>query len=602
MMTIGSALRILKKYGYNSINNHPYLYIKGNDIGINYSYVDDIYGVMERVAIFNNDIDMDIFLKKFQWYKSNKNKVSMRLNDYEIPNPVVYYVKDNHVITDTEIFKVANKDDKKISYKKRLVNEISNLLDRYYLKKEEIERYINNYLSRKYELKRYYIELQKLINKYNHIKWNIDNDLNISNYRIIDKSIDSINIKLLKFKNKDCSINDIQDLLNEVWLLNRNLELNKDYIDALTYDNNITKELILVNNKVNYMKELLSKKKVFKENLIVAFDEIDNGYNEEFFNENEVMDKYYNFVTSKYDVLDKINHLRLTEYLNDFISNKDFEILKNIERCRYSPNKKIENYNTKKEKVYGYLTTQFNKNLSNKERATLILYTSIYHDLFSIIMNIDNYDKYQIKDLVKKLEDNINFKTIFDYTYTYVLSILNLSCNAKIKKDYFNIIDFKNKFTFIDSIRKCIRIMSNINKLVLKDNMRVFLAINNDNLNKDSFLITSSNISQIIIDRYNTQVMVCNVKRGINVLFSPFYLKMPNKNAYNQSIELLNELNPYLIFDTKDVNIKKDNNKIFLSKFRSKLVNQEDFSYVDEFKIEYKIGINEIFMEKGKNK
>ena len=603
MITVDSALKILKKYGYDSVNNHPYIYNKGNDVGINYSFVDNIYGVIERIALFDNDIDLDIFLRKYQWYKNNvNNNVSLKLSDYEVYDPKVYYVKDNHVMTDKEIFSNTKKDDKKLSYKKRLINEIDNLVDRYYLKKEEIERYINNYLNKKNELKRYYIELQTLINKYNHMKWKIDNDIEISNYKIIDKEIDNINIKLLKLKEKDSSINDIQYLLNNIWNLNKNLELNSDYIDALTYNNKVEEEMILVNNKINYMKGLLSKRRLFKENLQVVFNKMDKPIDDVFFNENEVIDNYNSFIVSKYDVLDKINHLRLTEYLNDFILNKDIEILKNIERCKFAPNKKVENYNTKHNKIYNYLANQFNNNLNNKERSSLILYTSLYHELFDMIMSIDGYSDCPIKELIKKLEDNINFKNVYEFSYNNILNMINLDCNSKIKKDVFSIIDYKNKESFIESIRKCIKIISNINnKLMLKDNIRLFLAIDDIDDKQDCFLKTSSNISQIIINKYNTQIMVCNVKKGINVLYSPVYLKLPNENAYNQSIELIDELNPYLIFDTKDIFIKKNDNKIFLSKYKSKLINKEGYSCVNSFKIEYKIGINELFIEKRKN-
>ena len=41
MITIESALKILKKYGYKSIDSQPYIYINNKEIGINYSYIDN---------------------------------------------------------------------------------------------------------------------------------------------------------------------------------------------------------------------------------------------------------------------------------------------------------------------------------------------------------------------------------------------------------------------------------------------------------------------------------------------------------------------------------------------------------------------------------
>ena len=69
MLTKTSALKILKKYGYNSKSVHPYLYIKNKDIGINYSYIDNKYGIIERIKTFKNEGDLDFFLKKYHWFK-----------------------------------------------------------------------------------------------------------------------------------------------------------------------------------------------------------------------------------------------------------------------------------------------------------------------------------------------------------------------------------------------------------------------------------------------------------------------------------------------------------------------------------------------------
>ena len=74
MITFESALKVLKKYGYKSKDSQPYLYKNNKEIGINYSYIDDKYGITDRVISFRNDIDLDMFLKKYQWYKlNNKN-------------------------------------------------------------------------------------------------------------------------------------------------------------------------------------------------------------------------------------------------------------------------------------------------------------------------------------------------------------------------------------------------------------------------------------------------------------------------------------------------------------------------------------------------
>ena len=88
MLTLDSALRVFKKYGYNSKTVHPYLYENNKEVGVNYSYIDNKFGITERVVSFHNEIDLDLFLRRYQWYKLNGKKydVSLKLNNYEVSN------------------------------------------------------------------------------------------------------------------------------------------------------------------------------------------------------------------------------------------------------------------------------------------------------------------------------------------------------------------------------------------------------------------------------------------------------------------------------------------------------------------------------------
>ena len=85
MISFESALKIFKKYGYSSKTVHPYLYKNNKEVGINYSYIDSKYGITERVISFHNDLDFDLFLRRYQWYKLNGKKYNhmyLKSNDY----------------------------------------------------------------------------------------------------------------------------------------------------------------------------------------------------------------------------------------------------------------------------------------------------------------------------------------------------------------------------------------------------------------------------------------------------------------------------------------------------------------------------------------
>ena len=609
MLTVNGALNIIRKYGYNSKTSHPYLYLKGKDIGINYSYIDKKYGIIERIQLFKNEIDLENFLKKYQWYKLNsRNKnVVMELSDYESKNPKIIYSRNNHVMTDNEIFDLDNYDkkkesNKKLSRPKKILAEVENLIERYYIKKDEIERFVSNYQGKEEELKRYYADLQSLVNKYNNNEWDVDYISTINNYKIIDKEIDSINIKVSLYKNKAFKENDVLELRNRIWNLNKELEINSDFLKALQGNSDIDEELRLVNVKIESMKEKLNNKKFFRINLRKFFDKIDkssnyvNPYNE------EALNNYIDFINKKYDVLDKINEFRLSEYLNDFITNSNYEIIKNIKRCENPISSKAIDYDTEVNKIIDSLTKQYNKSLNDKERASLILYTSIYRKLFDMIMSVDNYSKMDIKELVFNLSELDGFNRIYNDCYTEVSKIIDLDINKNIKNKVFKNIDFTSKETFIDSLRDCIKVISNINsKMTLKDNLHLFFATSIDyDINTDIFINTSLNIAPLLVNKDNYQVFACDVNKGINVLFCPSYLKLPSINAYNQSIEIVNEPNPAIVLDNKDINVIMDEDINYLSKFKGNLSTKLEYCYISDFKLDFKVLIKNGRIEKRK--
>ena len=53
MFDVNSALNVMKKYGYDSTSLHPFLFKKDNSIGLCYSFVDDNFGILERIFLFS---------------------------------------------------------------------------------------------------------------------------------------------------------------------------------------------------------------------------------------------------------------------------------------------------------------------------------------------------------------------------------------------------------------------------------------------------------------------------------------------------------------------------------------------------------------------
>jgi hypothetical protein len=602
MITFESALKVLKKYGYKSKDSQPYLYKNNKEIGINYSYIDDKYGITDRVISFRNDIDLDMFLKKYQWYKLNNKKynVKLKLNNYEISSPEVLYIRDNHVMTDDEMFNIdsydkTKKKNNRLSHAKKKLIEAENLMNHYNNEKRIKEQFVNNFNAKENELRKNYIELQSLVDTYNRTKQNIefekfDNEFATS--KIIE---DNINELLNQFKDKLPNEEKLSKLTTSLWDLNKDLELNEAYMYALKYNDDVDEELRLTVTKIDYMNELLSKKRsIFKiVDLKKIFNNIDSTSTYESIYGDDFEEKYKTFVYSKYDVLDKIDEFRLCEYLNNFKTRKTYDIEKNIKRCSQKDNKKNE-YESM-EVIQKELTKQYNANLNEKEKAALTLYVSLYKQLFDLIQRINNYDTLETSELINLLNITDNYNSLMDECFTKVKELLK--DNKTIKTKIFKHIKFNNEEDFIKSLVSTLKVITKINnKLVLKHNTKVFFIVSDlENINKEKIITTSSTISPYMNSNNKNRVISARLKKGINILYSPKYL-----NILDNKLELIDNKGE-LLLDTRDINIILDDNIVTYTRFKSNIVKEEDYSYIDKYDINYKININKAIIEKRDN-
>ena len=470
MISIESALKILKKYGYNSKTVQPYLYIKNKEIGINYSFIDSKYGITERVISFHNDIDLELFLKKYQWYKLNGKKqgVVLKLNNYEVANPEVLYIRNDHVMTDNEMFNIETYDkqekkNKKLTSDKRLLLVVNELMDHYYIEKDAKEKYTNNLYNKERELKRYYLELQNLIDRYNknNTHPSIDDDKRVFNVSLTLES--DINSKLAKYKSKLPKEEEIKELINKAWELNKLLEVNNSYMYALRYNDDVDEELRLVVTKIDFMKEILEKKSFKIVNLKKRFESIDSQSTYESVYDDNFDDKYKEFINKKYDVKDQINIFRLAEYLNNFKTRNEYDIEKNVAKCKNEIREKQETFETDIEIVYKDLNKQF-ETLNENEKNSLILYNSFYKELFNMIESINDFEELSINNLINLLNITHNYNNVYEECYTKVKELLELDVNKKIKNSIFKNINFDSQELFIKSLLDTIKIISNINE------------------------------------------------------------------------------------------------------------------------------------------
>jgi len=607
MISIDSALKILKKYGYSSLNTSPFIYTKNKEVGVNYSYIDNKYGITDRVISFHNDIDLDLFLKRYQWYKLNGKKegVTLKLNNYEVSSPEVLYIRNNHVMSDNEMFHMKDFDkieakNQKLSHSKRLLVEAQNLLEHYYIEKNNKEEYSKNLYKKENDLKKYYVELQYLIDRYNKVNNHLISEIDDYSFKTDVELESDINTRINTYNKNLPKEEEIYRLIEDIWFLNKKLEINPLYMYALKNNDSIDEEIRIVVTKIDFMNELLSKKKCKLISLKKKFLNIDNQSTYESIYDENFEDKYKKFIDNKYNVLDSINEFRLTDYLNNFKTYNEYDIEKNINRCKNEKDNIIEN-KVSIDDINKSLKRQFNNNLDDKERNAILLYSSYYRELFDVIINTNGYESLQASDLLNILNITDNFNSIFEECYIKTKELLKLDCNEIIKNTVFKHINFDSKEKFIESIKNNIKILININdKIKLNNNVDLYFAVNDfENLGKETFIHTSTIIAPYMLNKKgNYRVITAKVKKGTYVLYCPYYLALPINNAYNQEISIMDKVNSEIIIDTRDIFINKDKNTVVYSRFKPHTINSKGITIVDKFDLDYKININTVTIEK----
>ena len=105
MLDIDETLELMKKYGYSSTSVHPYIYQSGEDTGLCYTYIDEDYGSLERIKIFDS---LDSF---------EENGIKLNLTGINIDNNKIItsasYVKNVKLIIDDK--QIALCDEKELS-------------------------------------------------------------------------------------------------------------------------------------------------------------------------------------------------------------------------------------------------------------------------------------------------------------------------------------------------------------------------------------------------------------------------------------------------------------------------------------------------------
>ena len=600
MLDYNIALELLHKYGFTS-TEHPYLFINEPNIGLCFIVDDENYGKLERKKIFTDINIYEEFLKKLAWMGDNATKynVKMVLDNYEIEEPHIMFLRNNRPMLIGEMFNIQAYDDRNEKKKQldrvaRTLYEIGDLILVY----DEIKiRQINQMAlvnSLRNDLRRKYYELQKEVDFYNGVE--IEQNLTLLSELIGENGINELNEVSLKdaynlAKVKTPELADLNSMLEDVWELIKTLECNERYYQACVEEKEIRNEMSLVQSKLDLMKELNEDPGAVKIDLVDNFRRINREYEETktFIYEGFIQSKIDN-VNKKYAAYSILDKDCLADFLRESLENNDYDELMSrfVKDDSNVINKIVKlSYND----IVTNLNTQYQA-LDVYEQSILILCNTPYiGDLIKMINMIPNYEALQVTELIGLISKFKQFNVVKS-AYEVIKVRIEMPENLAIKQSVFANINFSSFDMFVASIIAELNRMRTIDKKMVLNSDLSLIMKEFENMDCQSFLFLCNDFIYVKdgYDYRNNIIGSFLIKNGSPVLYSPYYIEFGDilskvkKGVAVQpfSVQVTKRLN--VMIDIKNTMISKDDFYVTVAEYASNLSKKDDISFVNKLK------------------
>lgn len=604
MLDFDTTFELMKKYGYSS-TVHPYIYQNGESIGLCYSYIDEDFGTLERIKLFEDADTLEDFLKKLDWVKVNGKKyhVRMALDNYESINPKVMFLRNEKIMVEGEMFDIDNYDYREsqrlqMDDVSKVIYEAGDLLLVYDEMKGRQLQYLKSIVRLKNKLRQKYFDLQTEVDKYN--KYKVERAL-VLLPEVADIGINEmleINIKdrYNMYVTQRPTYEEAVEFLKEVWELNKSLELNVKYYEALKEENDVRNELKVVEQKLSLMRDLNDNyKPLFGVDLVGKFRKINrvckkysNTISDSFISEN------INTINRKYAVFNDLDILFTSDYLREAIQNTNYADL----AIKYSKDKSKQEVKRSRKplnEVASSLSLQYRDKLDSDEQAILVLYNNHkYRKLCNAILQLDNFDTLPIKKVISKINGIKGFSKIKSECYDVVKRRLEDPINQKIKTMLFRNYDFTTFDSFISSlIKELVRLKNVNNKMVINGDINMYLIVNKvEDVEKDKFLVVTNSLNSLLIETKDTNKMIgiTLLKENSPVLYSPYYFDVGDIYSKNASLQMsIKEMIDFeLLIDTSDILINVDPFRTNVVRYYSEPNAIDNILVVNDLKMNYK--------------
>ena len=578
MLNIDSALELMNKYGYSSITSHPYLYQNGETFGICYTYIDEDFGKLERIKICKTLEELEEFLEAYRWVEKNgkQRHVRMILDNYESYNPKVMFLRNEKIMVEGEMYDIDSYDQKEAARQNmdqtsKIIYEAGDLLLVYNEIKNRQQLYLKSLIALKNNLRSKYFDLQKEVDIYNRNKTKRELTLLPD---IVESGInETLEMALKDRYNKYIvqmpDIMEAQDFLKEVWDMNYTLEMNAKYYEAMREDSAIRNEMKVVEEKINFMKELNDDiKPPFGTDLVAHFQKFNKRAEANSANVSEgTINTAIDAVKRKYAYYTRVDPLFTSDFLREAIQNSNYEDLAIKYAVGASPDILGKN-KTPLNEIAADLTVKYKEKLNLEEQSILVLYNNEkYRKVCDVILSIPNFETLTSKEIIKALGKIKNLSKIKSDIYESVKKRIDLPENATIKASLFNNVDFTSFDTFIASLVSKLSLLRNVNeRMTLSGDINMYLTVADINeLNLRTFMTVTNDLATLVDNANKNKEMlaITLLKENTPILYSPYYLDLGDTFSKNGSplMYIKEMVNFDLLVDVSDIIINIDPNK-----------------------------------------
>ena len=570
MLKKEQILKILKKYGFYSLNRAPYLYQHKEEFGVYFLWPHLHYGNLERVLFFEDEESLEEEVYKYWWFLNHKNQIDIEIqfNNYEILSPQVNYLIDN-VSYSREMMKNYKKQDSKkgetrvsLRLKKlertatiiiSILKEKFKLQNDTYFKVLELQENLNQ-LKNEYNKK--FSELQKDSTSFSEAYELLSDEEDDSS-----KLANTLQNELLECHTDEELLNFIQMLFSYlVSVETSEVNIQNNYLlQRYPYEiEDIKKKIEILDNSLSSKKRVMKQ----KQNIMDLLEDVDkNSACKKMINVNLYIDKEKKRIEDLYNQCKSINEVNLGDYILNF-ANANIIVPPMIEEPEY----KID---ISKEELCSQVKQQY-ASLSKKEKAACHVAASFLKESLNILSDFSDLNLLSPSEVISRLIVNKQID-VFKDGYHYIEHYLN----TKFRVKYMSILKIDSFENFIVSLIDVLQILDKIN-LQLAHSLNGYY----NHKEKEILPFYLKNLSYFELK----ESYIIEIQKNTNIYYSPIQILKPLDILENNEL-VLRENEMFFLLKHK-VNIQTTDDKICVVKYnKNKVIKKKDYICITEMKV-----------------